>query len=113
MKYKAIICFSPSCNSAVGFSHKIKSFGRIDLTAGARFAITLRQTLPGNSARRFFRGLLAAEFWPHSGELYIVGSQRAGRRGTRGTRGEDVGREDGVVGSAFNSRSVTSEALRH
>jgi len=26
---------------------------------------------------------------------------------------EDVGGEDGAVGSAFNSRSVTSEALRH
>lgn len=26
---------------------------------------------------------------------------------------ECVGREDEVVGSAFNSRSVTSEALRH
>lgn len=26
---------------------------------------------------------------------------------------EYVGREDEVVGSAFNSRSVTSEALRH
>lgn len=28
-------------------------------------------------------------------------------------RGRDVGREDGVVESAFNSRSVTSEAPRH
>lgn len=51
-----------------------------------------------------------SKFWV--AQFISKAPQKGVRRNTYIGR-ECVGREDEVVGSAFNSRSVTSEALRH
>lgn len=61
---------------------------------------------------RFFHEFLTEILKSHG--VKLSGVAKRGEEGyVHDGRGRDVGREDGVVESAFNSRSVTSEAPRH